>query len=820
MKIRVILSTTALASCLLAAPAFAQSEGSDGPDAGVQVPEPVVRSPTRATGIQEIVVTAQRREQNLQDVPVAVTAITADVLRGNRIEDVSDLSAVAPNLSVRAGEGGSKLPQYSLRGIYTFGSAVGADKGVGLYIDGVYIQSVVGSIFEFADIERIEVLRGPQGTLFGRNATGGAISVTTRAPTGEFGFSQQFTAGNYDQFRSTTRVDLPRVGPFALTASYMHSERDGDTVNLGAGTEVDFGPATNGAIGVLTSPDRLGDENNEGVFVALDADFHPDLQVSYKFDYAESTFSPNAAGLSYLADPSVVQFGGTPPTLAPFSFYNSSPNQMTPISLTRPDAVNNAFTLGGTSESMGHNLTVEWAVNDAISLKNIAAYRTSETINFLSQLDGLGGLQLPAASGGFPFVFVVNNSSNDDRSFSNEFQVNYSSDVFNITAGLLYFDYHQETGGMDNLFNVLQGAPIIGQNTPVFPRPFALPQNTGFVPSAVDVTSTAVYAQAEYQVTDAISVVGGIRYTRDEKSGFESLPGSVAAPSNGGFVPIDYDAGKVTYLLGVNYQPTDDILAYAKYSTGYISGGQIATIVYEPETASSFELGVKADFFDRVLRTNVALFHVDYENIQVGTLGLISGIPSAAPFGQAIIPYADSRAYGFEIETTLVPLEGLTLSGNLGYTDFDWVDGTFFSGILAGAGVPGPQESFRPKWIASTSAQYEIFDAIAGGDLVFRADLNYRGETLLSGDITPGSGPTSEADPAYVEAATSQEQFLLNARVALTRIPVGSLTGEVALWGKNLLDDDSIVQIVPLGFAIASFYQEARTYGVDLRIEF
>lgn len=820
LKVRALLLASATSAAIICAPAQAQSAqpvddrnqpGVDEQDAeaGAQ------NSPTRG-GIQQIVVTAQRREQNLQDVPVSVTALTEDTLEANRIRDVTDLSSVAPNLSVRPGAGGSALPQYSLRGIYTFGSAVGADKGVSLYLDGVYIQSVSGSILEFADIERIEVLRGPQGTLFGRNSTGGAISITTREPTGEWGFKQDLTYGNYDHLRSKTRIDLPRVGPFAVTASYLHSERDGDVRNLGGGTQFDYGPATGGRTGVLTSPDRLGGSNNEGVFVAVDADFHPDLQVSYKFDWAQSDFVPGAQGLSYLADPSVVDFGGTPPTLAPYSFYNSSPNPMTPISLTRPDAVNNWLTLGGETESQGHNLTVEWSANDILTFKNILAYRTSETVNNYFQLDGLGGLVLPDGS---PFAFVANNSFNHEKQWSNEFQVNIATDYFNITGGLLYFHNDQQAGGQPDLYNTIQGTTVTGQNTGTAAGPFVIPQNTGYLPSSVEVTSKALYFQSEFYLTDKLGVVGGLRFTDDRKEGRESLPGTIAEPADGRFVPIDYSDDRVTYLLGLNYQPTRDILLYGKYATGYISGGQLATITFEPETAKSWEAGVKADLFDGMLRTNLALFHVDYENIQQATLGSLTNVPSAAPFGQAIVPVADARAKGFEFESTFAPTDALTLSANVGYTDFKFDDDTVFPGFLLGAGAPGIQEFMRPEWVGNASAQYVFYDVL-GGDLSFRADLNYKDELLLSNDITPGSGPDAQADPAYVEAVTGQEQFLLNGRIALSDVPIGRLRGEIALWGKNILDDDSIIQVTGLGFAVGAIYQPARTYGVDLSIEF
>jgi iron complex outermembrane receptor protein len=169
-------------AALMATPASAQDDG--GPQ------------------LEEIVVTAQKREQNLQDVPVAVTALSQATLETNRIVDVRDLSAMAPNLTVRVASGGSSLPTYSMRGLVTGGGALGSDRGISVYIDGVYVQAGSGSIFQFADLERIEVLRGPQGTLFGRNATGGAISILTRGPTGEFGVRQELSYGNYDQLRT------------------------------------------------------------------------------------------------------------------------------------------------------------------------------------------------------------------------------------------------------------------------------------------------------------------------------------------------------------------------------------------------------------------------------------------------------------------------------------------------------------------------------------------------------------------------------------------------------------------------------------------
>ncbi|HEX4505301.1 MAG TPA: TonB-dependent receptor, partial [Alphaproteobacteria bacterium] len=328
-------------------------------------------------GLEEIVVTAQRREQRLQSVPISITAISAEGLKANRIETVADLNAVAPNLSVRLGAGGNQSPNYTLRGILGASSAAGQDKGVSPYLDGVYLQAQSGSIFEMADIERVEVLKGPQGTLFGRNATGGAIQIITKDPTGELGGYQEFTAGNLGIFRSKTHVDLPAFGPVSAYITYLHSQRDGDTRNLGAGTQWNY-YGTGVISGIQTSPSRLGDDDTNAVMAAVKYSSE-NFDLIYKGDYTHDDYTPNAEGVSYLPAGFVRQL------------YNLSPNPMTPITTQRPDAVNNAYATPGLTENWGHNLTAKYFLNDEIQFKNILSLR--QTKNYTTfQLDGLGGL--------------------------------------------------------------------------------------------------------------------------------------------------------------------------------------------------------------------------------------------------------------------------------------------------------------------------------------------------------------------------------------------------------------------------------------------
>ncbi|AMN46254.1 hypothetical protein ACG33_03860 [Steroidobacter denitrificans] len=770
--------------------------------------------------LEEIVVTAQKRKQNIQDVPISVTALSSDSIVANRIESVNDLSAITPNLTVRPAAGANRSPQYSMRGIYTFGSALGTDKGVSLYIDGVYVQNAVGSLFQFADIEQIEVLRGPQGTLFGRNSTGGAISITTRRPTGEFGFRQELTSGNYSQFRSKTRIDLPRMGPLSLTASYLYSDRDGDTRNLGAGTVWDHGPATGGAKGFLTSPKRLGDEKVKGVFVAAEFDFHEDFDLSYKFDLSDTDFTPPAVGVAYLATPAAAELGGTPPSTTPYVFYNASPNLMTPITTKRPDAVNNWYSTDGVTKTYGHNLTANWRVNDWATLKNILAYRrTSLYIN--NQTDGLGGLIVPGTE--TPFVFVANNSGGFDKQWSDELQLNITRDRFDLTAGLIHFQNDQETLGIAGAFNSLQGAALMGQGTLFAGTPFVIPANSGFFRPSVKAKSDAFYIQPEIHLSDKLDFVVGYRITKDDKKGTEVMPGSVSpvySPSLGQSSPIRYKDTRDTYLVGFNYKPADNLLTYVKYATGYISGGQLATIEFAPETAKSYEAGVKSELLDRRLRSNLAVYHVKYGSIQQAALGSQTGIPSSIPFGQAIIPTADATAYGFEWENTLVPVDRVMLGAGVGYTRFKYDDDTVFSGYRITHGAPGFQEYNRPEWTGNLFAQYDGPQIFAGGHLSARVDGQFKSKYLMTSDTSPGSGLTAQEDPVYRKAATAPDQWLVNARFALSGLEVRGSKVELSLWGKNIFDNGNIVQYSGLGFAGAVIYERARTYGLDLNVEF
>jgi iron complex outermembrane receptor protein len=776
--------------------------------------------------LEEIVVTAQKREQKLQSVPISITALSTEALKANRVETVSDLNAVAPNLTVRLGAGGNQSPNYTLRGILGASSAAGQDKGVSPYIDGVYLQAQSGSIFDLADIERIEVDKGPQGTLFGRNATGGAIQIITKDPTGEFGGYQEFSGGNLGIFRSKTHVDLPAWGPLSASITYLHSQRDGDTKNLGAGTQWNY--SYNGAVsGIRTSPARLGDDDTNAVMAALKYavdDFH----LIYKFDYSHDDYTPNAEGISYL------------PTGFLTQLVAASPNPMTPVTTQRPNAVNNWFATPGVTENWGHNLTAEYWINDDISLKNILAERETKNLTTF-QLDGLGGLvnegipdflgyppglAIPFGPGGdtklasfvkgAPFLFLGNNDYEREWQWSDELQLNVTKDWVTFTGGLLHFYDHITTAGFSNSFNTTITQVITGQNTPLNGTPFVIPANPGFKGAIVQTFSDAVYGQPEFHLTDQLDLVAGIRWTQDQKNGHESLPNQDLTP---GISPIYYKHSQITYLAGLNYKLDEDTLVYGKFSTGYVSGGTLSTLTYKPEKARSWEVGIKTEQFDHRLRSDFAFFDARYTNLQYDTSGLLTGNPATALFSQAIVNLGDAQATGFELENTFALNRNLTFTGSVGYTNFHLAQDTVPPGLASVAGAPGFVPFQRPDFTGTLGAQYTSDELWWDSHLTARIDANFRSETAMTSNTVAFAGEKT-SDPAILAASTSPFVWLVNARVALADISLYGQQGEVALWAKNLLDDREITQYVGLGPVGSVIYEQARTFGVDVRVDF
>ncbi|HKX77313.1 MAG TPA: TonB-dependent receptor [Novosphingobium sp.] len=805
----------------------------------IAVPVAVAASPVRAQEANDsvqaseaasafdIVVTAQKREQLLQDVPVAVSVVTQESLQANRIVNIRDLDGLTPGLSVRKQSGGNALSSFSMRGILTSGDAPARDRGIGMYIDGVYIGNAFGSMMSMPDIAQIEVLRGPQGTLFGRNSTGGAISITTREPDGKFRFKQGVTLGNYHHIRSVTSVSSPQIGPFSVLGSFVYSKERGDTRNIGGGTRWDFSQLFGRPV-FKTAVNYLGGNESKSAFAAAKADLG-EFKLVYRFDFTRETSSAPAQGIAYLSP-------------AYRDLIANQPNQaiLPKVTKGRPKEVNNWANVPSDLKVYGHSLTATWDVSDAIQIKNVAAHRKTRVWAPSSDASGMGGLintgsayliariNPASADAAVGSPLLINTSAQDNRfkQWSNELQLDLDTDPFHLTAGALYFQQNAFFGGYgeENSVGLLRNGSFVV--FPNFQQPGTVPPPalTGGRRTFVKTKSYAAYGQIEFHLRDDIDLVGGIRYTKDRKTGVDR---SVRSSSNANEFPIDYTGSKVTYLVGINYKPTDDMLFYGKLSTAYISGGVSSTIPFDPETAKSFEAGIKADWLDGRLRTNLALYTAKYGNIT--TTPLTSSIPAYAfliPLGVGTVTTntGAARAKGFELETMFAPSDRLLLSANLAYLDFHY---TSLAPVVT-QGTLDYQVVNRPKWTSALSAQYTSADLSSDGmHLIARVDATWRslqhGTAVvpLPGNANAGGAAFTLAEvETYRKAADIPAYWIVNGRIALNDISLAGVKGTVALWGRNLFNDKS--GPFPIGFTthVTAMYERARTFGVDFQIEF
>jgi len=759
-----------------------------------------VHAQTKA--LEEVIVTAQKREQSVQEVPVAITALSQESLETNRVVNVMDLTGLAPNVTARPSAGGNGVASFSMRGVVSYGVVPGSDREVSIYIDGIYVGSPQGSIFNLPDIAQLEVLRGPQGTLFGRNATAGAINITTHDPAGEFGLRQDLSYGNHAYYRQRTSVDSPTWGPFSFAATYAKEKRQGDIKNLAAGTAWDrtaFGEGT------AVSPSHLGDKDSESYFLA--ARFQPTdtFTMTLKADKNTDHGTPDAT--SPLVAGTVASSGS--PAVAGIFAAQPENAQVNPNGL-RPKAVNNAYAVPKSQSVVGESLTTMIDVNDHISVKNITGYRSTQVFAAVD-ITGFGALVAPAFFGpvaGSPLCLVCTQNETDSNQWSSELQVNYESDLLTLTVGALYFESEDRAGGPVNSSNLVTVAVLPNHVIPAGSQ--ALSFNSA--------QSVAAFTQAEFHVTDTLDLLAGLRETRDRKSG-DYRSGSAAAPTD---VTFRYAKTTPSYMLGVNYKPTFDTLIYGKLSTAFVSGGSVGGVGFDPEKSKSWEAGIKSDFLNSKLRSNLSLFYTNYDNIQSSVSG---HNVHHDDLGTLIVGQGPESAKGFEWEGSASVGYGITLNSSLGYTKIHFGDVNPVLQDSVQNNVPGfsfPNSDYlpvlSPEWTGGLGGQYES-DPVFGQSYV---SFSLGGTWHSKERVDPNSG-RSEALPDFGHYAFVPASWVFNSRLALKKIDLGfgGAEGEVALWGRNLTDNRYPNYILNIGgLALGANYIEARSYGVDFTAKF
>lgn len=629
-------------------------------------------------GLEEIVVTARKREENLQATPVSVTAFSAASLERQGIETVMDLDRHVANLSMISGQGGgTSQSQISIRGVGQSDFVLTSDQSVGLYLDGVYIPRSLGAALDLVDIERIEVLRGPQGTLFGRNTTAGAVQIVSVAPKETLSGNAEVTAGSFDRRDFKGSISVPLADNKVLTRLSVASlNQDGYGKRLFQGTDGSDTDvlAARGAARVHFTDTLLGD------FI-VDAS-RKRGRAGLERTVAIDPTDPNLAFYN-----SFLTMQGLPPADARYIL--SNPNDT--WSGQRNTDENDIF---------GASATFTWTVND-LELKSITAYRTLEA-------------QSSYDFDGTPYPLSEQELNLDQDQVSQEVQLSGQAldKRLDWIGGVFYFREQAQ-----DFQHIPFYQPVLATGGGAFER---LPG--GFTFSSFISQKTESYAgfgQATWHFTDKLSSTGGLRYTSEKKTLLSYLEGAFTrAPGT-----VSDSWSDVSPRLGLEYQINDRVLTYVSGSRGFRSGGfngrnttPAPPQSYEPETIWAYEVGIKSESDDRRLRLNAAAFYYDYSDFQGLTLDSFSGITVT------VGNIAKVKLYGAELDLTARPTEALQFSLAGGYTHQQ-----------IGDVAPSAQISIRPdtrlvnapEWTAAAGADYTA--SLGGaGDLALHVDYSWK----------------------------------------------------------------------------------------------
>lgn len=776
LKNELFLASVALLA-LSVNPVQAQESGNDGHS-----------SASALTG--DIVVTARKREESIQETPISITAFSSAGLEARGVQDTQALSNITPNLTLQnnpAFSGSTNTATMYIRGIGQQDFVPTVEPGVGLYVDGVYMASSVGSVLDLVDFERIEVLRGPQGTLFGRNTIGGAISVTTKAPADSFQASGSATYGTDDLIVLKGSVNVPVSPKVAVRGSIGWFKQDGY---------------------VRRTFDNmmLGDSDRLAGRLAVRMEPTEDWTVNLAFD--GTTSRENGAPVSLIG----INYGVTSaPQSLPFADINNMvanyistgvqapcATPAAPLNLAVPGCYDNRYLLGpdlnaGTGPTYsrldvwGLGLTNTFLLSDTVDLKSITAYRHLKGA-FSRDADNS-----PASIAVFGDTLVR-------KQFSQEFQLlgQAFDDRLNWILGGYYF---KETGRNINhlVFVVaeIQSGGDFGNE------------------------SYAAFGQGTFKVTDRLSLTAGLRYTKDNKSFrpdqyvIENFLAFLGPPFNAPIlnegtrilpdVNAKISAKKLTPMVNLSYQAMDELMLYGTWSRGYKSGGFSQRVFppiipgvttpetdpvkvipsFKPETVDTYEAGVKFQTPDRSFTLNAAAFYTDYKDMQVQVFTGVAPVLRNA---------SSATIKGFELEMRAAPLPGLFFEGAVGMTDasYDQID--------QASTLINPDNKFErvSKWTLSGAVSYD-HELDGGSHLRPRVDWSYRSKFYNN--------------PYNTEAIAQKGYHLVNASLAWVSSNENlTVTGAV----KNIADKRFLVSgnAIDSVQALETVYNRGREWSI------
>jgi iron complex outermembrane receptor protein len=793
------LGLSVLAVCGAVGPAWAQS-------AGPQLTATAAAAPAEGQ-LEEVTVTARFRAEKLQETPLAITAVTGDTLAARGATDVTNLAAFVPNAVINPlGAGWGATIAASIRGVGLSDNSLSFEPGVPIYVDGVYLGRPQGAILDLLDLDRVEVLRGPQGTLFGKNAIGGTVSMVSKAPTGDGKGYVDVGLGDYNRrdFRGAYDISVVPDQLFARV-SFSSKRHDGYVDVLDYECVNGPGSLGNGPIklGSQTGPtdsrgcvmDHQGNENVQSARIALRWLATDTLEANLTGDYTtQNQEGPpdqydlinGTSGIAGVWNTVV----GKPVFGIPWDSRFLPPRNYTNYDGYSDPITGHVFPNVNDMTEWGLSNVDNWTFLPGITLKAVTAYRKFSN-------------SFGRNSSGSPIPINYTWDTSDHEQFSEEITVSGNAfSALDWTVGGFYYDARDSNQGFSSLFPLL----------------------AGFEPSNFndyDNQKTKDYAgflHGVYHFTDKLSMELGVRYTSDSKNAVifrEEFGGALTIPHKS--VPIA--AVRTSPKIGFNYQFTADVMGYIQYSTGFRGGGfgprpsdafQVRS--FKPEDLKTTELGLKSEWFEHRLRWNSAVFYSRYSNLQQG---FNTTDPSGNPWFSTTNVGA-SRIYGFEAELLTEPVAGLQFQGSFGYLNYKVTDaggaidpatGQSSFGVCIvhsdGSNCVPPR---TPKYTAGLSAQYTANVTASGSTLTGRLDTTYQSAVYFT-DLT------------YTAVPGQQGYALLNGRLTWDS---PHKEWSVSGWGTNLTNKfyyQGKLTLQVLGFEEGN-PGPPRMWGINLRRNF
>ncbi len=702
-QLSIAIQSVLVASLLIAAPALAaeQNEEQGQPQAQAQDAQakPRTSPPTAATQLETVTVTARRRVEPIQEVPVAVSAFGETELRDMQASNVDGLQSSVPNMNIVQGRGSANSVNVFIRGIGQPDALQTFDPGVGMYVDDVYYSRINGALFSLFDIAQIEVLRGPQGTLYGKNSTGGAIKLTTKDPFDYEGGSVEMTVGNYGRAE----------GRFYVGGKLS------DTV---AGSIAGAWITNNGYVRDAVTGRHYNDDDTRAIRAKLAFEPSDSFNATFSFDYTDQNAS-------------LTMGRPTAPLIATDLVGGFGPYVLLPTPTGTFDYRARSSFGPDKGQDMTHkgvSLIMNWNINDAWLLKSITAWRKLDTASYID---------IDASQFELGDVFV----GVHQRQWSQELQLQYQSDNLKAIFGAYYLNErlpsHQEAYA-DDLLRFL-GTPFTFLRT---------------IDDDLHTRSSAFFVNVDWSINAAWSLAAGVRWSRDSKfyyrttSAFFGPPlGAFSADPQAVIPGISHSWSAVTPSVSLKYKFNEQAMAYLSANRGFKSGGfngransqaESNNPIFDPEFVWTYEAGLKLQSADNRLRGNFTAFHSNYQDFQARVSEVIQsgGLPT---FAFPVLNAARMTIDGFEIEGGALLGKSTTLSGQLSWMHARYKE---FNDLRLDPSRPDynphihDHVPFSPDFTGKIALQHG-FDLSNGAMLSVGGDVSYRSETWLSVDNRP-----------------------------------------------------------------------------------